>query len=728
MGKDDSVIIGYRYFLGFHMVLCHGPVTSIKEIHAGERLAWSGTVASNQSISISKPQLFGGERKEGGIDGSVDVMMGESNQAKNSYLVSKIGSVIPAFRGVVSIVAKTLYVAAGSAYIKPWWVRVTNIVQTDWYAAKADINSGSANAAHIIRECLLNEDWGLGMDETDLDNASFIAMADTLYDEGFGLSMLLSNQDKTDKFIQEVLRHVQGVIYNDRTTGKYVVKLVRDDYVISSLQVFDESNILSVESYDKPSPGELLDEVIIKYRPRDASKDAAVSFQNLATVESQLSVVTQTINYPGIDKHSNAARVGAKELRQASSKISKAKLKVNREAWQMNPGDVFKFSWAVYGIDALVMRVTKIDFGKLTSPTITIDVIEDVFALSEASYLSPQNTSWTDPLGEPVALTYRRIEEQNWWDLTRVMDQANLNLITSTSAYVKYMGIEPSVVSWGFQLWTWPSGGSHKFVTQSRYAPDAFLVDDITPTDKTDIAISDLEEIEASIIEIGGYAIIDDEYIRIDSINVTSGLMTVGRGCLDTVPAAHLADARVWFVEKNMGKDFTEYADGETIFGEALVETGLGLLDSATAPNDSIVVDRRQYKPYPPGQFKFNSVYYPLAISDSALSISWTHRDRLQQTAVIVDHEFGDIGPEASVTYTIKFYDQDGALSRTYTGVSASPQVWSTEVADSGQLNRQIRVVLTAVRSGVDSHQSCDWTVDRAGYGWHYGQYYGGGI
>lgn len=726
MGKDDSVIIGYKYYLGFHMVLSHyGSGAVIKEIYAGERLIWSGSISSNQSIYVDKPVLFGGEQKEGGIQGHVDIEMGASTQTKNSYLVSKIAAGIPAFRGVISLIAKTMYVAAGSAYVKPWWVRIKNIVQTTWYSATADIDSGSANAAHIIRECLLNEDWGMGLDETDLDDDTFRAFALTLYNESFGLSLLLSNQDKTDAFIQEVLRHVQGVIYESRTTGKFIIKLIRDDYVVDDLPVFDESNILSVETFDKPSPAELLNEVIITYRPRDAFEDASVSFHNIATVENQKSIVSQTIKYPGIDKHSNAAKVAAKELRQSSSKISKVRLKVNREAWNLYPGGVFKFSWGVLGIIAIVMRITKIDFGKLDSPTIIIDAIEDVFALSQASYLQPLNTSWQDPLTDPIALTHRRIEEQNWWDLTRSIDQANLNLVVSTSSYIKYMGIAPAIVSSGFQLWTKPSGGSYEYQITSGYAPDAFLTDETSPDESVDIGISGLEEVEASVIKIGGYAIIDDEYIRIDSINVTSGLMTVGRGCLDTVAVVHSVDARVWFVDRNIAKDYTEYSDGETIYGEALVEAAIGILDTADAPDDSIVVDRRQHKPYPPGQFKFNAVFYPDAFL-GVLTISWAHRDRLQQTAGIIDHTSGNIGPEASVTYTLDLYDEDDVLVKTYSGLTGTSQVWTTEVADSGQLNNKVRAVLKAVRSGVDGHQSHNFTVDRAGYGFHYGQYYGG--
>jgi hypothetical protein len=726
MGKNDKVIVGYRYHLGFHMVLCHyGAGVVIKEIYSGERLVWSGTVSSSQSIYLDKIELFGGDRKEGGIQGLVDCDFGEPTQTKNDYLMTHIGPNIPAFRGVVSFIAKTLYVAANNPYIKPWWIRVTNIVQSDWYSAKADILSGSANAAHIIRECLVNEDWGLETDESDLDDASFRIFADTLYDEEFGLSMLLASQDQTDRFIQEVLRHVQGVIYNDRTTGKYVIKLIRDDYDIGTLQTFDESNILSVESYDKPSPGELLDEVIVQYRPRNAAQDYTVSYHNLAVVESQRSVVSKPIKYPGIDKHSNAARAAARELRQASSKVSKAKLKVNREAWELNPGDVFKFSWSALGIVVVIMRVVKINFGKLDSPTIVVDVVEDVFALSQASYLDPEDTSWTVPLYDPIALTYRRIEEQNWWDLVLSLDQANLNLVTSTSSYIKYMGIEPAVVASEFELWTKPAGGNYGRQAVSKFSPQAFLTNSISEMDKIDIDISNLDVIEVHNIAIGGYAIIDEEYFRIDSINVSLGLMSVGRGCLDTVPALHSSGIRVWFADENLAKDYTEYSNGETIYGKALTVTGIDVLDISLAPEDSIVVNRRQHKPYPPGQFRFNAVYYPIVFV-GVLTISWAHRDRLQQTATIIDHEYGNIGPEASVTYTLDLYDQNNVLVKTYTGLTGTSQAWTTEVADSGRVNNRVRAVLKAVRSAVDSHQSHDFTVNRAGYGFLYGQYYGG--
>jgi hypothetical protein len=42
-GSSNSQIVGYRYALGAHLALCHGPVDAIREILVDRRTAWSVT-------------------------------------------------------------------------------------------------------------------------------------------------------------------------------------------------------------------------------------------------------------------------------------------------------------------------------------------------------------------------------------------------------------------------------------------------------------------------------------------------------------------------------------------------------------------------------------------------------------------------------------------------------------------------------------------------------------
>lgn len=93
MSKSKKVTIGYKYYLGLHMVAVQD-AQELLEIQVGERTAWSGSVTSNQSISINAENLFGGEKKEGGVKGTLDVMFGGSTQPKNSYLTNLLLSLI----------------------------------------------------------------------------------------------------------------------------------------------------------------------------------------------------------------------------------------------------------------------------------------------------------------------------------------------------------------------------------------------------------------------------------------------------------------------------------------------------------------------------------------------------------------------------------------------------------------------------------------------------------
>lgn len=130
MGGQKKQTIGYKYKMGMHMIICHGPVDSVQKIIAGEREAWAGNVTTNSTITIDNEELFGGEKKEGGIKGDVDVLMGADNQTKNSYLQQQLGAVIPAFRGVVSLVLKHVLICAMSPFphAQPLMSRSANLL------------------------------------------------------------------------------------------------------------------------------------------------------------------------------------------------------------------------------------------------------------------------------------------------------------------------------------------------------------------------------------------------------------------------------------------------------------------------------------------------------------------------------------------------------------------------------------------------------------------------
>ena len=81
MGSSKSITIGYKYFIGMHMVVCH-EIDELQAILAGDRIVFEGSVTDNTTLNINKPDLFGGEKKEGGI------------QLKNSKIVLAIAALM----------------------------------------------------------------------------------------------------------------------------------------------------------------------------------------------------------------------------------------------------------------------------------------------------------------------------------------------------------------------------------------------------------------------------------------------------------------------------------------------------------------------------------------------------------------------------------------------------------------------------------------------------------
>lgn len=261
-GSCKKYTVGYKYSVGMHLVLCHSDINAIYAIYAGEEYSlWKGIAEDNETITIDAAEIFGGSESEGGVTGDVDILFGASDQAANTYLAGQLGTV-PAFRGVVSLVLNQTYLGT-NPYIKPWWTFLS-YVDTGWYPEKSKIGL-DLNPIHIIRECQTDTIWGLGYSAADIDSTSYESAADTLYSENFGLSLIWDESTDIEGFIQEILRHIEGVLFIEPSTGKWVIKLIRQDYDAETLEVFDSDIILEMESYSRRSQSELANTVILTY-------------------------------------------------------------------------------------------------------------------------------------------------------------------------------------------------------------------------------------------------------------------------------------------------------------------------------------------------------------------------------------------------------------------------------------------------------------------------------
>ena len=109
--KDKEAVVGYRYYLGMHLVFGYGGQdTRLREIWiggtngaSGADKVWSGNLGEGAD-KIKKLSLWGGDEEGGGISGGFNFFPGGPSQGRSDYLIKQLGSKVPSYRGVCGIV------------------------------------------------------------------------------------------------------------------------------------------------------------------------------------------------------------------------------------------------------------------------------------------------------------------------------------------------------------------------------------------------------------------------------------------------------------------------------------------------------------------------------------------------------------------------------------------------------------------------------------------------
>lgn len=850
-GSSKKVTVGYKYYAGMHMVLCHGPVDYLREIRVDDKTLTSLQMGSG-TYTVNHPDLFGGEGREGGVSGVFDVMNGEDTQTQNSYLVSKLGNLVPAFRGVLSVVLRQMYLGI-NPYLKTWSYRASRIHVrqngiAQWYDEKAEISerilsladswkykeeppgstanysspsyddsawlsgpggfgnvstgasapgeestppsgtivfggaspvpagcsiwirkdigpitrgpiyvelwhddgpelwfngtklvinelsyfhsvtqvpstlisatgpnivackvidsfkngspSGNPtyiyagmqmlgqqdmNPAHIIRECLTDPLWGMGYNESDIDETSFRYAADTLYDEGMGMSLLWDTEVSIEEFVALVCKHINASIYVDRRTGKFILKLIRQDYDEETLLQLNPSNVSKVQDFTRVQFGELVNAVTVSYWNAGIGDISTLTVQDIALAAMQGANIGTSIKYEGFTNANIASRVAQRDLKTLSSPLVSCTVYANTDAEPLNIGDCFKLTWPDYDLDEVVMRVTGIGYGDGKSNRVRITCSQDVYAMPDEAYIAPTPPEGIPSDAAPGPVLYRLPYEVPYLEAVQQAGQTVVDNNVATNPEIGYVGIaairpQSNALNAEFQL---NSGAGFENQGIVDFCPSAITTVAIGKM-TTSFTVSDVQD--SAQIPGGSWLQIGTEIM--EYVSLIAGTLTVKRGLLDTVPVEHASGSPVFFWDAYGVSDDTQYVAGESIDIKLLTATGSGVLGLLEAPTDTVELVGRMAMPYPPGNFKINAQYFPETIGGSdGLSLTWAHRDRRQQTgADYVDFTEGDIGPEAGTTYNVRIYNENNVLIHTESAISGTSFDYSTsdELDDNG--------------------------------------------
>lgn len=740
MFSSKRITTGYRYSLGVQMALAFGPIDEILEVRFGDKVAafTSTEVAPGHlRLTFDAEKLFGGEDAEGGVSGEMDLYLGTSTQTGNDYLTLVLGQNMPGYRRLCYAVSRGMYLGT-SNYIKPCTFVLKRCPNQLAVTAGRHEIDGSANPVCALYEALTDQYWGVGLPESIFDQAAFRTAANLVHSEGLGVNLIQDTQVDGRTLAREILRHIDGILYQDPTTGLYRIQLARADYDPGSLPLFDPSNLLECE-LTRPSWEETVNVVRSNYVDRAANfTPRTVQQQDLAGIQArQGRMVIEQVDFNAFATAAAANQACAKALKTLAYPLAVGRLVANRSAWNLHEGSVLRLSWPKYGVENMVVRVNRIRRGELLDGRIELDVVEDIFAVADTAYTPPDGSSWEAPVGTPQPAAAQLLWEVPWF-----LAEENARQVATAVARDGGQHV-------GYEVWTDESGGTTYTLsndipvfTPTGVLADAYPID----TDAVDAVGFGLDD-GIDLLRVGNatsqelaagknIALVGDELVLFSTVAVVDGLVEftgVVRGVLDTVPAHHPVGTRVWILSYGLGlAREAAFAADLSLRAKVLPYSLEGDLGIAFASAMLLTTEDRASRPYPPGKVRINGARYPGEITGD-LVLTWEHRNRLNQG---LDVDQDDDGPEAAedgTTYTIRVYGEDDGLIYSKAGITATtfryPAAAELEDTGLGRASERLRVEISARRDGLDSYLAHDIEIPECtGWSMLWGDHWGGGL
>lgn len=731
---DKEYVAGYKYNIGMHMAFCcasgiGSTTVRLLKILVNNEEVWTGNLESGRG-EIKKPELFGGEEGEGGITGEFDWCPGGLGQMQNDYLATVRGDLpgpkVPAYRSSARLVWRRGYLG-NSKYIKEWAAqcqRLPAMLGTGYH----DIN-GEANPAEMLYEILMEKTWGLGVSILDVDITSFLRAAQVLHSENFGLSLVWDGSKTLRSISDDVLQHIDGVMFVNVLTGKWELQLNRakTEAELADLITLDDDCIKELESYSRPSMDETTNEVNVIWTEGGNTTLWPAKAQDLGLFQvHDKQFISVDTTYQGVTSYELAQRLATRDLAVLGYPLLKVGFKANRKAKGLKPGSRFKFSWKPLGVESVVCVVLGIDYGTLDDNLISIEAVQDVFSLGAGLYNNGGQSGWIPPSRTPLAPTRYRMEFSPYWFL-KIAEN-----VPSPEAAVPMVMVEaPNEGHLSYDMeYSDPSmnGAFAEAPGGDLFTPTAELVYDYLETSPTDTSgtlvlrnLTVLDTIPSyttqDVRHLGnGLVLIDNEWMAITSATARADgtwvCNTVFRGLLDGPPVRHLAGTKVWFVGEGVARTPTQLVPFAAGVYRARVMTRAlgGLLERENAVNLSITTNAtsqnaRPLYPYPVRNLHMTTgagySWTPTGVLPGSLFFYWKQRNRAAEDYVYFQDDTPTVTPEVDQTYAVRMYNHDGALrSEVITGASVESVAFSAAVIpQAGYVQVETR------RTGVGSGQ-----------------------
>jgi hypothetical protein len=606
-----------------------------------------------------------------------------------------------------------------------------------------------ANPAEIIYEVLTNDPLGLngsglGLSTSMIDIAAFNTAAAALYAESFGISFSWDQPTSVEELVQELCKLIDATCYRDFRTGLYTIKLIRGGYVVSSLPVLNEDNCV-IDDYTQGSIEGTVNEVQITYTNREREyKKSVVIAQDLANMRLQTSsdINSQNVSFLQICVQSLADRIANRELLVGSTPLVIVELVTNRENYAYGPGDLFVLNWVDLGITNLVLRVSKASIGGPTDNKIKLTLVQDLFYLNSVAYTSGNDTNWTNPIVAPVIVVNQKMVElpyglnpdRNYGNFTILAQAPNSGCINYE--VFDYINGEPAVyASMGVCTEYTPSSTIVTNFPIGQSIDNTGILEVVGSTDLMRIKEYSEDQMRQGFGLM--YFATTGEWCSYTAIEYQVGtgnykIYGVWRGLLDTVPVAHTAGERIYFVSEGSFYPESTFLPTATVYCKLCPSGPLGAVTLTSVPPPtamSLTMTGRNQKPNPPGRLLINRYMYPSYIQ-GPVDFTWEHRNCLTDTGSIIrQDDLGNATPEGTYEWRLLV---NGVSKETASGLTG--KTWSRggqytaaqRIEDSANGNYLVEIQVRQTNTSGSSAYNTSGAFQMVGFGMCFGQRFGG--
>lgn len=628
--SSKKMTIGYKYFMGVQLGICHGPDVTLKEVWFDDDKAWSGQVTSG-SFSINKPDLFGGEESGGGVQGTVSFYSGGLLQKANTYLQRVVGvDLVSGLRGVCYAVLEQFYIGNTETPAKVSFV-CSRFPKSPGGNTALEFIGDDANPAFVIYEFLTDNRFGASISSSLVDQSTIEACAQILFSEGYGVSGAVDSAKQASSVIDDILKVINGSLVTDAGSGKLKLKLAREDYTIADLPALDASNIKGISNFNRGSLDTAVNEVKIKYMSiADGYTERTATAQNLGLRIHKGDSDGVSYDYMSISTGALAARVAQRELRPLSVPLASCIVECNRSVFDIEMLDVVTLDWPPLDVKGLVMRVMSVDVGSLNDSSIKLTLTQDVFGVQNTVYADGGERTWTRPVFEPVdPPSVQIVEAPAIFNETAGLTRTLMVLAEQPAAGQNYKLITRQGIE------SWSEQGDYPFTP-------VFQLNEALPATPATLATGQIISGDISMLdnystnenrEALGILYINGEWLSYETFTIltssTAQLKNVRRALFGTTAKAHLVSTKVWAVSEGHGITLSQFNAGSAVYLKTLVKTQTRRQTEPEAVERSFVVKGTNDQVFPPARVLVNGVEGG-EISGVA-EVSWRYRSGAAQ-------------------------------------------------------------------------------------------------